>query len=158
MTRQASSRDFSLRRAASWLAGLLLSFSLSAALLWMAFPVILHDYDRMQRPEWACYCQIKTGTSLRETYTAPVSKSFPISHTVSRLPEGICYRLSLAMLDSATLVHHPPVFARSPPLNVPCDPKKLVQVFTVWIGLGLLILLCGWFSKSRFADLISGYS
>ena len=39
------------------------------------------------------------------------------------------------MLDSATLVHPPPVFAHSSPLNVPCEPKKLVQAFTVWIGL-----------------------
>jgi hypothetical protein len=152
VTRQASTKDSALRRAASWLAGLLLSFCVSAAILWMAFPVIFRDYERVQRPEWACYCQIKTGTSLREKYLKPVPSSFPLSKTVDRLPDDICHKLSLIMLDSATLVHPPPVFARLPPQDVPCDPQKMVPAFAVWIGLGLLILMCGWFIKSRLVN------
>jgi len=122
----------------SWL---LLSFTTSCAILWIAFPMLYRSPDRMLQSEWACYCQLKTGTSKRDVYYFPAPASVPVSDTIDHLPDGICHVELWPMYDNATILYEPRLYQRHGSRDVPCDPSKAVHAYTAIAAIGLLLFL-----------------
>jgi hypothetical protein len=121
----------------------------SAAVLWILFPTIfryLYTNGQEMRAERACYCVVKTGSSIRTTYTPITWPDSAIDFTAAKrvvrvMPAGFCFDYlvvnsgEMARSAPATNDHHGYYLGTA---TVPCEMVGVKNAITYWLELTLV--------------------